>query len=334
MSAAATTRAGVIGVGSMGQNHARVYAELPDVELVGVADTDEKRANEVATRHDTDARARADLLATVDVVSIAVPTAYHYDLARECIEADVAVLVEKPFVADPENGRELCDLADERGVTLQVGHIERFNPAIEAVASVLADEEILAFDARRLGAPRERDIKDGAVMDLMIHDIDVVCSLVDDEIDLVNAVSTEDGRYVDAQLGFSGGTVGSLTASRVTQRKIRELTITARDCWIVVDYIHRSIDVHRQSPPEPDDAPYTEFRSGVWRRGIDSNEGIIEQPVVGDGEPLKKEVASFVECARTGREPVVSAADGLRALRIAKRIDRLADPNPIEADPR
>ena len=237
-------------------------------------------------------------------------------------------------MADPEDGRALCDLADREGVPLQVGHIERFNPAVEAVASVLADEEILAFDARRLGAPRERDIKDGAVMDLMIHDIDVVCSLVDDDIDCVNAVSTESGRYVDAQIGFSDGVVGSLTASRVTQRKIRELTVTAKDCWIVVDYIHRSIDVHRQSPPEPDDAPYTEFRSGVWRRGIDNNEGTIEQPAVGDGEPLKKEVASFVECARTGRDPAVTGEDGLRALRIAKRIDRLAGSPPLEADPR
>lgn len=329
-------RVGVIGVGSMGQNHARVYTELTDVDLVGVADVDGERANEVATRHNSRAMARCDLLSTVDAVSVAVPTAHHADLVRECIEAGVAVLVEKPFVADPAVGRELCDLAETHTVPLQVGHIERFNPAVRAVNEVLKDEELIALDARRLGAPRERDIKDGAVMDLMIHDIDVACSLVDGEIERLNAVSAENGRYVDAQLGFANGVVGSLTASRVTQRKIRELTITARECWVIVDYIARTVEIHRQSPREYDgeESPYPGFDSRVWRRGIDSNEGIIEQPIVDDREPLKAELASFVDCARTGEDPVVTGEDGLRALRIAKRIDRLAAPDPPEVDAR
>lgn len=331
------TRAGVIGVGSMGQNHARVYGELPNVELVGVSDVDTERAHDIANSYDTQAMDRAALLSSVDAVSIAVPTAHHADIARECIEAGVGVLVEKPFVADPADGRALCDLATERGVTLQVGHIERFNPAIRAVSDVLENQEVIALDARRLGAPRERDIEDDAVMDLMIHDIDVLLSLVNEDISLVNAVSTQENRYVDAQLRFENGIVGSLTASRVTQQKIRELTITARDCWIVVDYIDRTIMIYRQSPKtyEPnEDTRRTALQSQVWRHGIESNEGVIEQPMVGDSEPLKEELASFVECVRTGDEPLVTAEDGLRALRVAKKIYQLTAGNRLEADAR
>lgn len=330
------TRVGVIGVGSMGQNHARVYTELSTVELVGVADIDTDRAREIATRHGTRAMKKDELVAAADAVSIAVPTAHHYDIAHECIEAGVAVLVEKPFVADPKDGRTLCDLATEHDVTLQVGHIERFNPAIRAVSDILDNREIIAVDARRLGSPRERDIEDDAVMDLMIHDIDVVLSLVNDDIDRINAVSTQENHYVDAQVRFDGGVVGSLTASRVTQKKVRELTITARECWVVVDYIDRSVMIHRQSPKtyEPDDAQHTALQSRVWRRGIESNEGVIEQPLVADSEPLKEELASFVDCVRTGREPLVSAEDGLRALRVAQKIDRLAAQTPLEADAR
>ncbi|WP_049899983.1 Gfo/Idh/MocA family protein [Halococcus agarilyticus] len=335
MSSVEPLRVGVIGVGSMGQNHARVYSELPTVELVGIADADADRACDVAARHDTRAMDRCDLVGAVDAISIAVPTAHHYEVARECITAGVHVLVEKPFVAEPAEGHELVSLADEHDVTIQVGHIERFNPAIRALSDILDGREIIAVDARRLGSPREREIKDGAVMDLMIHDIDVTLSLVDDDLDLVNAVGTQGGRYVDAQLRFDDGIVASLTASRVTQRKVRELTITTRDSWIVVDYIDRSIEIHRQSAEryEPsDDARHTKFHSQVWRRGIESNEGIIEQPMVGGGEPLKKELAAFVDCVETGDEPVVTAADGLRALEVARTIDRLASEGVVEVD--
>lgn len=318
-------RAGVIGVGSMGQYHARVYGELPGVELVGVSDVDDARAAEIADRHGTRASDMARLIDDVDVVSIAVPTAHHYTVARECIENDVHVLVEKPFVADPADGRRLVSLAEERGVTVQVGHVERFNPAVRAVSEILADHEILAIDAQRLGPPRERRIEDNAVMDLMIHDIDVLLSLVDDDVSTVNALGAEDNRYIDAQLGFENGVVSSLTASRVTQKKIRELSITARECWITVDYIDRSIEIHRHSLPE-----YVEGRGGVHYR----HEGVVERPMVDSGEPLKEELAAFVECVRTGQEPLVTAEDGLRALRVARKIDRLAAGNVIEADAR
>jgi predicted dehydrogenase len=317
--------AGVVGVGSMGQNHARVYAELPDAELVGVADADADRAHDIATRHDTRAMEKDDLIAAADAVSIAVPTAHHADIARECIEAGVSVLVEKPFVADPADGRALCDLAAERDVTIQVGHVERFNPAVQAVSEIIEGNEIIAVDAQRLGSPRERCIEDSAVMDLMIHDIDVLLSLIGEDVSTVNALGAEENRYIDAQLCFENGVVASLTASRVTQKKIRKLSITARECWITVDYIDRSVEIHRHSLPE-----YVEGNSGMHYR----HEGVVERPMVDSGEPLKEELASFVECVKTGREPLVTAEDGLRALRVAQETDRLAAGNRVEADAR
>jgi predicted dehydrogenase len=320
----APTRVGVIGVGSMGQNHARVYAELPDVELVGVADTDADRACEIAASHGTQACSRAELLDHADAVSIAVPTAHHAELARECIEAGVDVLVEKPFVADPEVGQELADLAHERGAVIQVGHIERFNPAVRAVAEILDEQEIIAIDAQRLGSPRERTIADNAVIDLMIHDIDVVLSLIGEDVTTVNALGAEENRYIDAQLRFDGGVVASLTASRVTQKKIRQLSITTRECWIAVDYIDRSVAIHRHSLPE-----YVERKSGMHYR----HEGVVERPMVDSGEPLKEELASFVDCVRERTSPLVTAEDGLRALSVARRIDRLAD-DRMEAEVR
>ncbi|HET7324686.1 MAG TPA: Gfo/Idh/MocA family oxidoreductase [Halococcus sp.] len=322
MSSEESTRVGVIGVGSMGQNHARVYSELPNVELVGVFDVDAERANDIAVRYDTQAMGKSALIEAADAVSIAVPTAHHADIARACIEAGVNALIEKPFVADPADGRKLCDLAAEHGVTIQVGHVERFNPAVRAVTEILDGKEVLAVDAQRLGPPRERHIEDNAVMDLMIHDIDVLLSLIGEDVSTINAVGAEENRYIDAQLRFTNGIVASLTASRITQKKIRVLSITARECWITVDYIDRSVEIHRHSLPE-----YVEGNSGMHYR----HEGVVERPMVDSGEPLKEELASFVECVKTGSEPLVSAEDGLRALRVARKIDRLAAGTRVEA---
>ncbi|PSP72388.1 gfo/Idh/MocA family oxidoreductase [Halobacteriales archaeon QS_3_64_16] len=308
-------QAGVIGVGSMGQHHARVYKELQEVTLAGVTDADAERANEVAARQGIGAYPLDTLLEAIDLASIAVPTDYHYELARACIERGVDVLVEKPFVADPEQGQELIELADEHDVLIGVGHVERYNPAVAAAREVLADTEIIAADARRLGPPLDRDIEDSAVLDLMIHDIDVLLSLVGSEIETVNALGTRENRYIDAQMRFADSTVASLTASRVTQEKVRELSITAADCWITVDYLDQSVEVHRGSSPE-----YVERDGDVRYR----HEGIVERPMVESGEPLGRELAAFLRAVRERRTPVVSAADGLAALQVAGRIEELA----------
>jgi predicted dehydrogenase len=304
-------QAGVVGVGSMGRNHARVYAELPGVDLVGVTDVDAERARAVAEEYDTVAMDRRSLLARADIVSVAVPTAHHYDVTRDCIEAGVHALVEKPFVTSVAEGEQLAALAEEHDVVVQVGHVERFNPAVGALFDIVDDLDLVAVDAQRLGPPPDRPIDDGVVLDLMIHDIDIVLALHGGEVSSIRALSTRDGQYATAQLGFDDGFIATLTASRRTQKKVRTLSVTAADRYITVDYIGQAIRIHRHSRPE-----YTSDDSAVRFR----DEQVIEQPIISSGEPLKHELSSFVEAATAGREPVVGIDDALRAVEVASEV--------------
>lgn len=303
--------AGVIGVGSMGQNHAQVYSELSSAELVGVADADENQARSVAEEYGVAALSQSDLLDRVDVVSVAVPTRYHEPVVRDCIDAGVDVLVEKPFVEDVDVGRELASYADDRGVVLQVGHIERFNPAVTALFELLDEIEPIAVTANRLGPPLDRENGDDVVMDLMIHDIDVLLSMTGSEVSSVSATGTDDQRYATAQVSFESGLLGTLRASRITQRKIRTLEVTAEDCLVNIDYIDQSVRIHRQSHPE-----YRRDDGTIRYR----HESVTERPMVNTGEPLKYELRSFVEASVNDEEPVVTAEDGLRAIELAQRI--------------
>ncbi|MDS0295244.1 Gfo/Idh/MocA family oxidoreductase [Halogeometricum luteum] len=307
------TTVGVVGVGSMGQNHARVYRELPSATLVGVADADEKQAREVAEKHGVAAMSLDDLLDAVDAVSIAAPTQYHYDIAEKAIDRGVHLLVEKPFVDDIDRGWDLVERADDAGVTLQVGHIERFNPAVVTLRDIASSLDIIAIDAHRLGPPVDRDITHNVVYDLMIHDIDVLLSLAEGEITSLSASSALEDRYVTATAEFDSGLIGTLTASRVTQQKVRTLSINAEDCWVDIDYLTQSVEIHRRSVPE-----YIERNGDVRYR----HESIVEHPNVVQGEPLRFELEAFVEAVETGETPVVSGEDGMRALEIATRIDQ------------
>ncbi|WP_238547500.1 MULTISPECIES: Gfo/Idh/MocA family protein [Haloferax] len=300
----------------MGTNHVRVYSELRDVELVGVADADMDRAVAVADDFDTDAHPIDALLDRVDVVTVAVPTPYHGSVARQCIEAGVHTLVEKPFVDDLTVGEELSALATWHGVTLQVGHIERFNPAVRALDGLLEAVEPVAITANRLGPPLNREMGDGVIMDLMIHDIDVILSLVDAEVQTVTGTSAADEQYATAQLTFGNGVIGSLTASRLTQQKTRTLDITARDRLIRVDYLNQSVQIFRQSRPD-----YLRDEGNIRYR----HEVVMEQPMIETGEPLKFELEAFVDAATNGGSVRVSAADGLRAIDVAQRIRTSAD---------
>ncbi|WP_340101293.1 Gfo/Idh/MocA family oxidoreductase [Salinibaculum salinum] len=307
--------AGVIGTGTMGGHHARVYAEHQAVDLVGVHDADHDRAVSVAEEYGTAALPLEALLAKADIVSIAVPTEYHYDVASQVIEAGVHLLIEKPLTEQPSRGEALVEQAQEKGVVLQVGHIERFNPAVQCIADIIPDLDVIAIDAHRLGPPIDRAISDSAVLDLMIHDLDVVCSLVDGDVTEVAATGTEDGEYATATVSFEGDVVGQFTASRVTQQKVRELSITAKECRVNVDYADQTVHLHRRSVPE-----YVEKDGDVRFR----HESLVERPTVDNGEPLKREIDAFVEAVREGTDPVVSGRDGLRALSLARQIDDLA----------
>jgi predicted dehydrogenase len=305
-------RTGVIGVGSMGRHHARVYRELPETELIGVADADTEAARAAANTYETAAMGMEELLDAVDAVSVAVPTPYHYETASQALDWGTHVLVEKPFVDSLDAGRRLIDRARERDLTLQVGHVERFNPAIRALADIVPDLNVIAVDARRLGPPLDRDLQASAVLDLMIHDLDVLLALIGDDATVTEAAGAADGQYVTATVDLDDGVVGSLTASRVTQQKVRELSITAESCQVHVDYISRSVQIHRHSIPE-----YIEENGDVRYR----HENIVEHPTVDNGEPLKKELSSFAEAIEEGTEPVVTGEDGLEALKLAREIE-------------
>ncbi|MGQ4554927.1 Gfo/Idh/MocA family oxidoreductase [Halobellus sp. GM3] len=306
---------GVIGVGSMGQHHARVYNELADATLVGVYDVDSERAKQIAAEYETDALSLDELITAVDAVSIAVPTEYHYDIARNCIESNISILVEKPFVSKAEEGKDLIELADQHGVQIQVGHIERFNPAVEALEEIVPQLDVTAVDARRLGPDPGREIKDTVVSDLMIHDVDIVSSLIDSDIASIQTAGTAEGRYAASTLTFADGTVASLTASRQTQQKIRELTITATDRYVKVDYLDQSIEIHRQSAPDF----ITDDGSVKYR-----HESIVENPVVENVEPLKNELQSFLEAVAADTTPSVSGTEGLEVVKIVQEIDEQA----------
>jgi len=307
--------AGVIGVGAMGRHHARVYNELCGYDLVGVADADEARAEDVAEEYSTTTAGTGGLIEQADAVTIAVPTPAHYELATRCIEAGTHMLIEKPFVQDEQKGRELIDRAEDAGVTLQVGHIERFNPVTETLQDIVPDLDVMAVKAERLGPQPDRQIADSAVTDLMIHDVDIIRTLLDAPVTEAAAMGNAGGRYAMASLAFENDVVARLTASRVTQRKVRELTITAEECYVTVDYIDQSVQIHRQSAPE-----FVDEDGGMRYR----HESIVENPAVDTGEPLKFELRSFLDAVRHGREPRVTGEDGLAALELVQEINTKA----------
>ncbi len=311
MTEQSTVRTGVVGAGSMGENHARVYSELRTVDLVGVTDRDREVAGRVAAEYGTDAVSLEALLERADAVTVAVPTHAHAEVVSRCLEAGVDVLVEKPIAGSVEEGRALAERAREYGRVLQVGHIERFNPAVRMLEELVEDLEIISVEAERLGPPINRDALGNVVFDLMIHDVDVVGALLDRKPTSISAIGAADGRYATATMEYDD-IVATLTASRVTQKKVRKLTVTARECLVEVDYLEQSVLIHRDSYPEY----LTDDGQNRYR-----HESVVERPRIATSEPLRCELESFVEAVRTGTEPEVTAEDGIAALETVQEID-------------
>lgn len=311
---------GVVGVGSMGAHHARVLSELSGAELVGIADSDADRAAEVASDHGTQAMGIDALISLAEAVTIATPTETHYRLARMCLDADTDVLVEKPFVTDLVDGEELTRRADRRGLILQIGHIERFNPAVRALPDIVNPEDIVAIRADRLGPPLQRPAADDVILDLMIHDIDIMVNLMGQGPERVTGAS-RDSDYASVLMEFDGDVVATLTASRLTQRKVRRLKLTTPERHLILDYIDQSIRVHRRSRPS-----YLQNDTDVRYR----HENIIEQPLIESAEPLKLELSAFVDAVRERTKPVVTGEDGLKALTLAQSIRDTLDKRLLE----
>jgi predicted dehydrogenase len=313
-------RAGVVGTGHMGQYHVLVYAELPGVELVGVADIDADRARGIAARYDTQAFGdHRELIGKVDVASVAVPTEQHFHVARDLLEAGVSVLVEKPMTPTLEEARELFAVAKRGGAILHVGHVERFNGAVDELKHLVTAP--ILIESRRLGPFIPRVQKDTVVMDLMIHDIDIVLNLVDSRPVRLAAqgasVHSEVADVAAVQIRFDSGAVATITASRATEEKIRTLAITQPDAYIVLDYTEQDIHIYKRAAQE-----YT-MRRGSIRY---SRASFVEHLKVHRDNPLKLEIQHLIGAMRRRRagEPVTLAQpDDLRSLAMALEIERM-----------
>lgn len=310
---------GIIGVGSMGKHHARVYNNLPTANFVGVHDVNREQANWIADKYGVSIMELDQLLESVDAVSIVVPTAHHYDLAVECMEAGIAILIEKPIVSELDLGQQLLTQANQSDSVVQVGHVERFNPAFVALQEFFAELSVIDITLKRLGPPPKRHIQDSAVIDLMIHDIDIVLTLLGEMPTSVQSAGVYGNQHASALLEFDSGVMALLTASRLTQRVERSLEITAENCLIELDYIDQSIDIHRSSLPE-----YLENAG----RSLFREMSIIERPQIYGAEPLFIELESFLEAVKRNETPKVTIDDGLNALKIAQKIDRKGEIAP------
>jgi predicted dehydrogenase len=301
-------RVAVVGVGRIGKEHARIYASLPETVLVGVCDTDRARGEQIAAqygvRYYSDYR---ELLDRVDAVSIAVPTESHCEIACEFLSRGVAVLVEKPMARTLEEAERMIRWARQTGALLQVGHLERFNPAVRALMKLVSEPKF--FEVHRLGEFTERSLDIDVVLDLMIHDLDIVLSLVPSEIRAIHAVGvpilTDRVDIANARLEFANGCIANVTASRISREKVRKLRVFQPNAYISLDYTRQELDVYRL----------------VGSLAPGERPRIVSEriPVVRD-EPLRAQLESFLSCAREGSPPLVSGEDGRRALALALRI--------------
>jgi predicted dehydrogenase len=305
----AAVRVGVVGVGYLGRFHALIYAGLDGAELVGVADTDSARAEQVAAEAGCAAYAEpAALLGLVDAVSVVVPTSVHLDVARPYLEAGVHMLLEKPVAPDMDQGREILRLAEASGATLQIGHLERFNAGIMALAERIDRPRFI--EAQRMGGFKERATDVDVVSDLMIHDIDIILGLVGGEPTEIRAVGTpvltEHVDIANARLAFADGAVANIVSSRVSEQTVRRIRVFQAGAYLSLDFVGQTLDIARPVPQPGGTRPE------IVRERIDV------EPV----KPLDAEIAAFVDCVRTGRRPLVDGAVGLRALAVALEVHR------------
>lgn len=301
-----TLNAVVVGVGALGQHHARIYASHPKTRLAAVVDIDENARNEQASRWGCRGVTCLDEIEEpIDLASVVVPTVAHYAIALQLIGRGVPVMVEKPIAMTVEEGERLVQLAESHGVALQVGHIERFNPAVMALGRYL--EKPLFIESHRLGPPTPR-VKDvGVVLDLMIHDLDLIMSLVGSEVEFIDAVGvpilTPQEDIANARIRFGSGCTANVTVSRVTPERQRKIRFFQRDTYISLDFLKPELQIYRK----------IQDSNGAIR--IDH-----ECPVLSKDEPLASELGSFIDCVENGKPPLVSGRDGVRALDLAGKI--------------
>jgi predicted dehydrogenase len=301
-------RAAVIGVGRLGALHARKYAALSGVRLCYVVDTDPVRARVIAAETGAVALPHHRALAgQVELASVATPGRTHYEIARDLMLLGVDVLLEKPMAATLSEAAELAEIASRAGRVLQIGHVERFNPAIVRLRSILNAPRFI--ECHRLAPFSERGTDVDVILDLMIHDLDVVLSATVAEVIALEAVGvailTERIDVANARIRFADRLIANLNASRVAPRRERKIRFFQPDAYISLDYEARRIQVYRKNPPPPG-----------------SSYPVISAELIdmGEGDPLRDEIAAFVDSVRTRGTPAVNPADGLRVMELSERI--------------
>jgi predicted dehydrogenase len=296
-------RVGVVGVGHIGSNHARIYSELPNAELVAILDIDPARADEIGGKYKAKAAASLNEFAgMVDAASVATPTSAHFSIARELLARGTHLLIEKPITEKTGDARDLSQVAAERGLVLQVGHVERFNPVLSALEQRLTHPRFI--EAHRLSPYPNRSTEIGVVLDLMIHDLEIILHLVNSTVENIDAVGVpvlshgED--IANTRLRFASGCIANVTSSRISPERMRKIRVFQEDAYLSLDYQSQSGEIYRRV-----------------------NGQITREPVaIEREEPLRQQLASFVDCALTGGEPRVSGSHAAAALELAVEITR------------
>ena len=314
-------KVGVIGIGNMGWHHARVLSLLRDADLVGVADPDSDRGElanqQFGCRWFPDYRS---MLSEVEAVCIAVPTLLHHAVGMACLDAGLHVLIEKPIAASQEEAAALIAASNRAGRLLQVGHIERFNPAFRELIKVVANEEVVVLEGRRHSPHADRANDVSVVLDLMIHDIDLVLELAQAPVVRLAAAGGRSAEgpidYVNATLGFENGVVASLTASKMSHRKIRSLSAHCRSSLVETDFLNHTLHIHRRAH---------EWYSADHGELLYRNDGFIEEVSTTSIEPLYAELEHFLQCVRGRETPAVDGLQASRALRLADLIEQAVE---------
>jgi len=296
----------VIGSGYLGRFHAQKYANLPEAELVGVVDTNPARAEEVAKEtHTSPLSDYRDLYGQIKAASVVVPTPLHYSIAKDLLEHDIHVLLEKPMTTTLEEAQELNLIARKKNLVLQVGHLERFNPAYLAIEQTVTSP--LFIESHRLNSFQERGTEVDVILDIMIHDIDIILNLVDAEVTRIHAVGipviSSMIDIANARLEFENGCVVNVTASRISDKSMRKIRIFQQDAYISIDFAAQGVSVYKKIEEEGK-IPYI----------------VSEQLKIESGDSLEEEIKSFLTSVKEKRQPLVPGEAGIRALQVALEI--------------
>jgi predicted dehydrogenase len=313
---------GVIGVGHLGKLHTKMFKEIDNCNLIGVFDANTEQAKTIANEFSTEAFNSLDeLLSKVNAISIAATTSAHYELAKKCFENNVHVFVEKPITATIEQAEELVEIAKQKKLKFQVGHIERFNPGLISLDSYINEPRFIQTDRLSQFNPRGTDV--AVVLDLMIHDIDIIMSLIKSNVKQIDAngvaVVSDHIDIANARIQFENGAVANVTASRISQKKMRKMRIFQKDHYISLDFITGVSEVYRltpvDEPSDPNSISFGEIGIGEKKKRL-----IYEQPEHKEINALKYELQLFVDSVLNDKKIVVSGEDGLRALKVAEII--------------